>query len=151
MSARNVDLDKIQGAVDRCCKTVAECGTCNKAHCLIGFAQTALAYARQKNTVRIPRGNELIPQDDLRVYYQQDLIAALVEVLLECQDCRDNHEEECVINVTRRALELALLGENFDYEGSVSAYLMQVGRHNPAIGGSLLTIYQERKKKKQES
>lgn len=147
MTARNVDLEKIQVAIDRCCKTVAECGTCNKAHCLIGFAQTALAYARQKNTVRIPRGHELIPQDDLRVYYQQDLIAALVEVLMQCQDCRDNHEEECVINVTRRALELALLGENFDYEGSVSAYLMQVGRHSPGTGGRLLQAYKERKKR----
>ncbi|QGP92388.1 hypothetical protein MGLY_17630 [Neomoorella glycerini] len=146
MTARNVDLDKIQGVIDRCCKTEAECGTCSKAHCLIGFAQTVLAYARQKNTVRIPRGHELVPQDDFRVYYQQDLIAALVEVLLQCQNCRDNHEEECVINVTRRALELALLGENFEYEGSVSAYLMQVGRHNHDLGARLLQAYQERKK-----
>ncbi|MDN5344224.1 MAG: hypothetical protein PWQ18_335 [Clostridia bacterium] len=146
MTARNVDLNKIRVFIDRCCKTEAECGTCNKAHCLIGFAQTALAYARQKNTTRIPRGHEFVPHDDFRVYYQQDLIEALAEVLLQCQNCRDNHEEECVINVTRRSLELALLGENFDYEGSVSAYLMQAGRHNPETGGRLLQAYQERKK-----
>ena len=146
MTARNIDLERIEKVVDHCCKTEAECGSCDKAHCLIGFAQTALAYARQKNTARIPRGHEFVPQDDLRVYYQQDLIAALAEVLLQCQNCRDNHEEECVVNVTRRSLELALLGENFDYEGSVSAYLMQVGRHNQETGNCLLQAYQERKK-----
>ncbi|WP_258360165.1 hypothetical protein [Moorella sulfitireducens (nom. illeg.)] len=49
-------------------------------------------------------------------------------------------------HITRRALELALPGENFNYEGSVSAYLMQVGRHNPSTGSNLLQAYQERKK-----
>ncbi|OIQ61115.1 hypothetical protein [Neomoorella thermoacetica] len=145
MSVRNIDLDKMQHFIDRCCKTESECGKCDRTRCLIGFAQTALAYARQKNTTRIPRGHELVPQDDLRVYYQEDLINALAEVLHQCQNCRDNHEEECVINVTRRALELALLGENFDYEGSASAYLMQVGRHNPEVGPKLLQAYQSRK------
>lgn len=145
MAARNINLDTMQKFIDRCCKTESECGTCNRTHCLIGFAQTALAYARQKNTYRIPRGHELVPQDDLRVYYQEDLINALVEVLLQCQNCRDNHEEECVINVTRRALELALLGDNFDYEGSVFAYLMQLNRHNREIGARLLQAYQDRK------
>ncbi|MGI9861541.1 hypothetical protein SDD30_09185 [Moorella naiadis] len=145
MAARNIDLNRMQEFIDRCCKTESECSQCNRTQCLIGFAQTAIAYARKKNTSRIPRGHELVPQDDLRAYYQDDLTNALVEVLLQCQNCRDNHEEECVINVTRRALELALLGDNFEYEGSVFTYLMQLTRHNQEIGNKLLRVYQDRK------
>jgi len=66
-------------------------------------------------------------------------------VLLQCQECRDNHEEECVINVTRSALEVALLGESLNYEGSVLLYLMQVGRLNPAISKELLQLYEKNK------
>jgi len=145
MAARDVNLDRIQAAVNRCCKTEAECKKCEKVSCLIGYCQIALDYSRQKNSFHIPRGNQHIPGHDFRAYYQPDLILALVEVLLQCQGCRDNHEEECVINVTRSALELALLGESLNYEGSALLYLIQVSRLNPDLGKELLQLYERNK------
>ncbi|KKM09036.1 hypothetical protein SY88_21150 [Clostridiales bacterium PH28_bin88] len=132
-------------AVDKCCKTPEECGDCPQNKCLIGFAQIAVEYATQRSTFRIPRGNELIPQQDFKVYYHEDLNRALVEILCQCQNCQDSHEEECVINVTRMALELALLGDNLPYEGSAFTYLMQVNRLHPDAGARLLEGYKERR------
>ncbi|HHW41209.1 MAG TPA: hypothetical protein GXX19_08690 [Syntrophomonadaceae bacterium] len=145
MAARDVNLEKIRAAVDRCCKTEAECNKCEKVGCLIGYCQLALDYSRQKHSFRIPGGTRHIPRRDFKAYYQSDLLLALAEVLLQCQGCRDNHEEECVINVTRSALELALLGETIDYEGSALLYLMQVNRINPDIGKELMQFYEKNK------
>lgn len=146
MSARDINASILRQAVDRCCKTIEECGTCEKATCLIGFAQTVLDYARTKNTTRVPQGHKFIPENDLRVYYKDELLEAISEVLLQCQSCQDNHEEDCVINVTRRCLERALWGEYIDFSGSITAYLMQIAKLYPEMGQRLINLYQEKKK-----
>lgn len=146
MTARNIDVAAIRQAVDRCCKTVEECGICDKARCLIGFTQTVLEYAQAKNTCRVPHGHKFIPEDDLRLYYQDDLLEAISAVLIQCQSCQDNHEEDCVINISRRALERALFGDYVEFSGSIAAYLLQVGRLNPEMGQKLMALYQEKKK-----
>ncbi len=145
MASREVNLERIRSAVDRCCKTEAECKKCEKVGCLIGYCQLTLDYSIQKRSFRIPGGSRHIPRRDFKAYYQSDLLLALAEVLLQCQGCRDNHEEECVINVTRSALELALLGESLNYEGSALLYLMQVNRLNPDIGKELMQLYEKNK------
>ncbi|WP_227762517.1 hypothetical protein [Zhaonella formicivorans] len=144
MAASNIDVEKISLAVNKCCKTEEECGTCAKSKCLIGFAKMALEYTQKKNTVVISKGATLIPTGDYKVFYRDDLIDALVEVLGQCQDCQDNHEEDCVINIIRMALEMALLGEHPEYEGSAFAYLMKVLKQSPEVGKVLLEKFKER-------
>jgi len=146
MSTRDINASILRQAVDKCCKTIEECGTCEKATCLIGFAQTVLDYARTKNTTRVPQGHKFIPENDLRVYYEDELLEAISEVLLQCQSCQDNHEEDCVINIARRCLERALLGEYVDFSGSITAYLVRIAKLYPGIGQKLINLYQEKKK-----
>jgi hypothetical protein len=138
-------LDSILAAVNRCCKTEAECGQCLKGGCLVGFARLAVEYARQKNTARVPGAAQLMPDAATRLYYEEDLVSALVEVLLQCQNCLDNHEAECVVNVVREALELALLGDTQSYEGSAAGYLVNVAKTNPRLGERLLASYRQRR------
>lgn len=146
MSDRNIDPTVLRRAADRCCKTVEECGSCDKASCLIGFAQTVLDYARAKNTTRVPQGHKFVPESDLRLYYEDELLEALSEVILQCQSCQDNHEEDCVINLTRKCLERALLGEYVNFNGSITAYLMELSKSRPDTGKKLLNLYQEKRK-----
>ncbi|GFN22906.1 hypothetical protein [Thermanaeromonas sp. C210] len=146
MTVRSVNLETIRRAVDKCCKTVEECGSCDKARCLIGFTQTVLDYAQAKNTWHIPQGHTFIPEDDLRLYYQEDLLETLSEILLQCHSCQDNHEEDCVISISRRAMERALFGEYMPFTGSIAAYLLQVARQEPALGEKLASLYQQKKK-----
>jgi len=42
-------------------------------------------------------------------------------------------------------LELALLGESLNYEGSALLYLIQVSRLNPDLGKELLQLYERNK------
>lgn len=146
VSATNIDLGSITAAVNRCCKTEAECGQCLRGACLVGYAKLALEYARSKNTILVPGGTKFMPDVATRVYYEEDLVPALLEVLLQCQNCMDNHEADCAVNVAREALELALFGEVQGYEGSALAYLLNVTKANPRIGEMLLSGYRERRK-----
>jgi len=145
VSVTSVNFQPIRAAVDQCCKTEEECGSCEKGKCLIGFAQMAIDYAVQKRTYRIPKGNQLVPQNDTRVYYQNNLAHALAEILCQCQSCQDSHDEECVINVTRLALELALLGDNLLFTGSALQYLMAVSRTHPEHGNQMLELYKHKR------
>lgn len=146
MSIREVRLDRIKNAIQKCCKTESECEKCKKTQCLIGFCKIAIDYSEQRNSFQIPNGHKLVPKGDLKVYYEPDLIDALMEILIQCQNCSDNHDEECVLNVARRTVELALLGENFEYEGNAFGYLVKVNEYFPNIGSELLKAYQKRKK-----
>ncbi|MDS1030324.1 hypothetical protein RDV78_07485 [Bacillota bacterium LX-D] len=144
MSASNIDIAKINQVVQKCCKTTEECSKCAQGKCLIGFAKIALEYAEKKNVVSIAKGGSLVPTGDYKIYYQEDLINALVEVLSQCQDCQDNHENDCIINIIRMSLETALLGENIPYEGSAFGYLMQVLKKDSTIGQKLLDKFKNK-------
>lgn len=146
MPVNSVDFTAVSHLVDKCCKTEEECGSCPRNKCLVGFARIVLEYAVQKGVFRIPQGNNLIPQGDFKLYYQADLTEALAEILCQCQNCQDNHQADCVINVARLALELALLGDNQHYSGSAFAYLIETSRKHPEIGTKLLERYKARKK-----
>jgi hypothetical protein len=141
MAVRELNYERVEQAVNRCCKTEAECVDCKQNACLIGYCQLALAYSRQKAAMRIPQGDKHIPAGDFRTYYEEDLLQALIQVLAQCQDCRDNHEEECVINVVRSALELALFGDNIPYLGSAFLYLVEAGKRYGESGEKLLQRY----------
>lgn len=141
MAGTNVDFKTIYAAVDRCCKTVSECGECTNLKCLIGFARQVANYGLEKNVVRIPDGEKLIPKDDARVYYQEDLLSALVETLRQCKNCRENHEPSCGVSLIRSALELALVGEIIEYKGNVVSYLVDLGNAKPEIGRLVMARY----------
>ncbi len=136
-----MDFKAIYNAVDRCCKTVNECGECTNLKCLIGFARQVARYGLEKNMVQIPDGEKLIPGDDARVYYQEDLISALVETLRQCKNCRENHTPSCGVSLIRSSLELALIGENIEYKGDVLSYLVDLGKAKPAVGQLVMARY----------
>ena len=141
MEIREIDFKKIADVVDKCCKTEDECGACKGANCLVGFAKVALKYASQRGVYHIPQGPEMVPEKDLKLYYKEALTEALLQILLQCQNCRDNHQEECVINCTKKSIEIALLGDYIPYNGSALGYLIELSKRDSELGESLLEKY----------
>ncbi|MBS3976639.1 MAG: hypothetical protein KGZ75_07950 [Syntrophomonadaceae bacterium] len=145
MAINAINLVPAKKLVDKCCKTIDECQVCAKSKCLVGFSKIALEYAMQKKALSIPQGKNLVPQGDMKIYYQEDLVEALAEILHQCQNCQDNHHDDCITNVARLALELALLGDNPPYGGSSFSYLIHAAKLHPEIGGKLLERYKAKK------
>lgn len=141
-----IDVKRLKNVVEECCKTPGECGSCQGKECLIGYAKMVLKFADAKNINYIPQGDKLLPVQDFKTYDQQALIKALAETCVQCKNCQDSHEDHCIVNLTRMAMENALLGENLKYQGSTTSYLIQVSRINESIGKSLMSAFQELKK-----
>jgi hypothetical protein len=134
VAGANIDFKALETAVSLCCKTTEECGRCDKLRCLVGFAWTVAKYGAEKGVARVDGGEQLLPRDDFRAFYEEDLVNAIAATLHQCKNCRDNHEPECGVSLIRLALERALLGENLEYHGSVLGYLLALEQRHARFG-----------------
>ena len=55
----------------------------------------------------IADGEILIPKDDFKYYDERVIATGIANICRLCKECNDNHNENCVIALTRRALELS--------------------------------------------
>jgi len=84
-----------------------------------------------------------IPKADMK-YYREDLIAnSIAEVCKLCNECRENHNEQCVISLCRHSLENTVLKENLVYPGNVLMYLIGVSKQNPAFAEMIKSWYKK--------
>lgn len=108
-------------------------GQCKQATCLIGFSKKVIEFAEQKGVLDIPGANNLIPKNDFKPYYQDQVSKAIAESCKLCKECRDNHSSDCVISLVRTALESTVLQEQIDYPGSTFMYLAKVKQQNDEL------------------
>ena len=78
---------------------------------------------------------------DLKVYDEAELENAIAHLLKECKDCREDHTEDCIINVIRNCLEVSLFGDLHPYEGSALQYLMYLQSAFPEKAVLIADIY----------
>lgn len=116
---------------------------CVKNKCYIGFSEKVISYAKENSVVSIDDGDKLIPRNDMK-YYKEELIAeSIAEVCKLCKQCRENHSEQCIISLSRRSLENAVLKENTPFPGSVFMYLMEVSKQNPGFAAKIKLAYEK--------
>lgn len=115
---------------------------CTKSRCYVGFSEKIINHAKENSVKAVEDGESLIPKDDMK-YYREELIAdSIAEVCKLCKQCRENHSEQCIISLSRRSLENAVLKENTTYPGSVLMYLMEVSKQNPSFAEMIKTAYE---------
>ncbi|MBS4007902.1 MAG: hypothetical protein KGZ45_05700 [Clostridium sp.] len=145
MSDRSeINFNGIKAKIEDVCLTESECEQCSKIKCLLGFAKVGIRYALEKNTYNIPQGEKLVPLSDAKLYSQHEVVEALAETLLQCKNCRDNHEEDCVINITRLCLEAILTGEPMPYHGNILIHLVDLSKINPEAGVQVTALYRQK-------
>ena len=86
-------------------------------------------------------GISRIPVTDFKVYDEVELETAIAHILKECKDCREDHTEDCIINVIRSCYEVGLVGDVHAYEGSALQYLMYMKENYPEQAGKIADIY----------
>ncbi len=65
----------------------------------------------------------------------------IAHILKECKDCKEDHVENCIINVIRNCYEVGLFGDVLSYEGSALQYLMKVKEDFPEKSAQIAEIY----------
>ena len=139
--AEELNMSYVKEVVESCCRGEAVCEACMGKNCLIGFAKIVSDYATVKKKLVIPNGLTLVPTQDFKVYENDDIACALAAINLECKNCMDNHDDNCVINITRSSLEIALLWQHVEFTGSSLAYIMTLTQISPELGNQVMQQY----------
>lgn len=136
-----VNITSIKKILDSCCHGEETCEVCAGKQCLIGFAKIVSEYAAVKKTLVIPNGIQLVPVQDFKLYETDDVAMALAVINLECKNCMDNHDDNCIVNIIRSSLEVALTGQHIDFAGNPFTYIMSLTRLNAGLGNKVLQYY----------
>ncbi|MBR5596114.1 MAG: hypothetical protein IKW30_01745 [Lachnospiraceae bacterium] len=135
------DLGKI-------CKTEHSCGCCAEKACLVGYARNGAAECRIAKRTGLPNGFENIPPSDIRGGYDEyDVLHAIAHLLLQCRNCKEEHYDNCLINVVRSCLEVIEFGEEKEYRGNVINYLMDIAQYDPTKADIIKEEYMLHKEK----
>lgn len=132
--------------LEHCCRSEAVCGQCQKTACTIGYAKQCIQNYQKEPKKEVPEGTEHIPTMDFKVFDETELETAIAHILKECKDCKEDHTENCIINVIRNCYEVGLLGDVHPYEGSVLQYLVYLKSDFPEKSNHIADIYMKLKK-----
>lgn len=126
-----LDLLKIFRDIGKICKGEQVCGKCVCKECLVGYSRECIAYCRRKMSTFVPKGKENIPQFDIRGGYDEyEVLFSISHLLGQCCGCKEEHFENCIINIVRNCLEVIEFGEEQEYEGVPLQYLMKMATKN---------------------
>lgn len=146
-----LNIPSIKSYLESCCHSEVNCGSCVGKQCLVGFAKIISDYAAIKKTLTIPNGIKMVPFQDFKVYETNNVAMALAAINLECKNCMDNHDDNCVVNIIRSSLEVALLGQYVDFSGNPLSYLMSLIQRNDEVGKQVMAHYNEFKINRQSA
>lgn len=118
-----VNYDKIITDLSKCCLKKESCGTCDKSACIVGYAQNCIIKTIKDSVTYVENGSDNIPYMDFKVYNEEDFEAGIAHILKMCRSCKENHFDNCIINIIRNCYEIGLFGETQEYEGSNLRYL----------------------------
>ena len=127
-----INLLEIFKDLGKVCKTPSVCGQCAEKECLVGYARNATAECRLSKRTGIVNGFENIPPCDIRGGYDEDnVLNVIAHLLVQCKSCKEEHYDNCLINIVRSSMEVIEFGEEQNYTGNVIEYLMSISRKYP--------------------
>lgn len=141
-----VNLDALKEPLNKICTACDYNDTteCNEPACLIGFARKVLEFAAHKGVLDIPGAADLMPKDDFKPYYPENVAPALAETCKQCRECRENHSDDCIIALVRNCLENTILQENIPYPGSVFMYLAKIKEQSSEVAALIAEQLQKK-------
>ncbi|MDE7298275.1 MAG: hypothetical protein K2N94_05535 [Lachnospiraceae bacterium] len=138
---KGLNAELIGNDLEDCCKGEALCGQCQNASCTIGFAKECIQNYKKAPQKEVPDGTNRIPTMDFKVFDETKLGTAIAHILKECKNCKEDHTENCIINVIRNCYEVSMLGDVQPYEGSSLQYLMYLRTHFPEKAAYIADVY----------
>lgn len=138
---KGLNAELVENDLGNCCRSESVCGQCQKEKCTIGYAKQCISDFKKEPKKEVADGMERIPTMDFKMFDETELETAIAHILKECKDCKEDHTEECIINVIRSCYEVGLLGDVQPYEGSALQYLMYLQANFPEKSLQIADIY----------
>lgn len=127
-----------------CCLTTEVCRTCSKESCLIGYSKECVTNCIKNNVPYVINGCDNIPKNDAKLYDSESMVIAIADILKQCKGCKENHYDNCILNVLRSCYEIGLFGEIQDYKGSALVYLNSIKDINPDLASKVFQVYSQK-------
>lgn len=140
---KGFNADLVLSDLGNCCNSEGVCGSCKEGDCLIGYAKKCVNAFKKEPKKEVEDGTERIPVTDFKTFDETELEIAIAHILKECKDCKEDHVENCIINVIRNCYEVGLLGEVQPYEGSTIQYLMHLQSEFPDRAIQIADVYKQ--------
>lgn len=141
ISTSEINFKTLISNLQSCCLTENICNGCMKNKCLIGYCKESLDGCIKENVTYVMNGMDNIPSTDLKLYDNHNLILSISEILNQCRSCREDHYDNCIINILRSCYEIILFGEPKPYTGSVLVYLDNIQKINPDLASKIFNTY----------
>ncbi|ADL08803.1 conserved hypothetical protein [Thermosediminibacter oceani DSM 16646] len=142
-----VDIEGLINEVSKCCLGESVCGKCDRENCLIGYCKKMLTTSLKQRSEFIDGGIDNLPYYDTKIYDDVVITDAIGYLLNQCRNCNLYHDENCIINIVRSALEIILLGDAQEYKGSVLIYLNDIKKVNEKVADKIFEAFNRRKNK----
>lgn len=138
-----LNYDLVLTDLSKSCMSEEVCGTCSHNDCIIGYAKKCITQCFKEENTYVVNGAQQIPLTDFKVFDTEHLEEAIAHILKQCKSCKENHFDNCVINIIRNCYEVGLFGEIQNYEGSAFRYLNQIHNSHPEIANSIISFFHE--------
>lgn len=138
---KGLNVAMIENDLQNCCKSEEQCGQCRGKQCIIGFAKQCIQDFKREPKKEVPGGLSQVPTMDARLFDEVELEVATAHILKECKECKEDHTDDCIINVLRHCYEVGLFGDVQPFEGSVFPYLMQLQKSFPQKADQIAAVY----------
>lgn len=126
VSFDKMDFNLVLKDLGKLCLTTSVCKECKKEKCLIGYSKEAIIKCIKNNITYVEDGMKNLPISDIKSYNEEDLIVGIADILHLCASCKEDHFEDCIVNVIRSSYELELFGDIQPYKGSAVGYIIDL-------------------------
>ncbi len=116
---------RIRLAIADVCLGHGTCGNCDGRYCAVGYVKAAMNQVIEHNRLLVP-DNWQLPVGVTKDFDSAKVANALVETVLGCLNCGQNHDPNCAMNRARQALELMCFGEVLPFRGDKQSYLTEL-------------------------
>ena len=136
-------LNNLESVIEEICSDCPYKGSenCNYRKCNIGFAKYVVENIKDKAIKSIEDGENLIPMDDFKYYDEKIIARGIANICKLCKECNENHNENCVVALTRRSLEYTQLKDKIGYPGNILMYLMNVSKQKSEFAEAIKKEY----------
>lgn len=137
-----VNFDLLLSDLSESC---TNCGECKKKECIIGYAKECVKDCLKNNVTYVMNGCNNIPLHDSKIFETEYLAKSIANILKQCKSCKEEHYDNCLINVMRSCYEVCIFGEIQKYEGSTFNYLNKIQNLNPDIADEIIQFFNKNK------
>lgn len=142
--SNEVNYNNLKHNLNQCCLENFSCKHCNKRNCLIGYSKINIYNCMKNNVTYVENGFDNIPVSDTKIYDTHSLVVAIADILKQCRSCKEDHFNNCLINVLRSCYEVALFGEPQEYDGNALSYLKNLQNINKDIADKIFIEYRRK-------